>query len=657
MIHLSLKLLREVSTLLTLLKPLTAFQLSKAFLTPFFQYFSHLHKPCTLMAPVGEKSIKSQKVNSITVFIFGGIALFLASCMNNNFGDSGYTGNSGTSLTASSGGQGQAGSFLKISQIVRSQRNPAGVLDVIGDGSTPFSQYCTANDDGEGNKCQCVFKYQASNGAQEEFQVPVSYQERNLVRCPYDRVPRNIDSVTVQLYLSNAGLFSNSISLPMGVGNGRLDLTDARSFVKPTRYQCRDRLTIGSLFAPTVYDPFQSESSDLFYPLNFYTSNVGHTLQLLAAIINIPDEYGVTLEDLQTRFLEWECDFNDIRPKHWRNMRIFSSYGDNQGSKVIHSDSIGSERSEFHLARAATGVFNLPLHALIAPGVDSAPDLSQINNNPFPPLGYAASPIPTGTGTERCPTEVEIPDGFKWVKVWTFRGDLFPREYLGATRSVNETTAIYCNPGETWKAQDGITDMNPFNDCGNTGNSLQMGFNEINNASRVLDFRSQSQTAHACFRPVTIGAGTATFPEVDRWAKLRLDMDQQYNPWSLTTNAGGHWTAGSFSVPTDQNLQGFDFLPLEDQSRYDYLFVVSPPEVMSTDMKAITNSAQPYIPYRYRALHHCDTDDPDDGIALCSSAKEISYGLWSTRVLANPDDAPGTDGRDEYRPVCAIQRN
>ena len=92
--------------------------------------------------------------------------------------------------------------------------------------------------------------------------------------------------------------------------------------------------------------------------------------------------------------------------------------------------------------------------------------------------------------------------------------------------------------------------------------------------------------------------------------------------------------------------------------RYDFLFVVSPPSIMLSDMQNSTSAAMPYMPYRFYTDVDCLSDNPDAPTTPsdCALGNAITtYGLKLHDVGDNGDPPASDPARPGLFPICALQ--
>jgi hypothetical protein len=358
-------------------------------------------------------------------------------------------------------------SFINLLRVLKSAHAPQSEFDLLGDGTGQIGRYCVGV--GGEASCQCRFKYVTPAGAQETLDVDPTYSEADLLRCSYSEIQSGVSTIDVSIHFIEANKFSNTFSYSFPGGGslpGGGDPTAIATFIEPMRYQCRDVVYIPYLFerldrpsGSKIYDPFQSENSRLTYPLNFYTSNLARAIGLYS---NIVQPGGSGVENGPEANAYYDCALNAKSLPGWANLRIYSLAPDPSGShEIFPGTSEAINRSKFLLARDATGVFNKPVNGRFAPPSETQPAglftrYTPPGQNPpantLPPLGYAAAPI-----GEACPN-IPIPAGHRWVKVWQFQAALPNRTYVYDSKKIDETRAIFCDPGT---ASDGFSRLGP----------------------------------------------------------------------------------------------------------------------------------------------------------------------------------------------------
>jgi len=345
---------------------------------------------------------------------------------------------SGESLNASQALTTSSSHLITINRVIQSKTDPHNVLDIISDG---IGNYCTSTD-GSGSSgagestCTCEFSCTSKNGSQEIWEVETSYYETSLIRCEYDFSNCGSENVDVRVHILPSDAHSNEKEFATDSASSGLDLSDENSFAQIKRIQCRDYLSIPYMFDSNMYDPFRSESTYHSYPLNFYTDSIGKTLA------NFSEKSSI-----QTNLSYWDCAYNPYDPPEWENLRIYSvGSGGEEGNKLIYNTADNtSSRSNFYLAKEKTGIFKEAIHAYSIPESRSTEEGDDgFTGGNYGPIGYGANLLADGS----CPEEyVEIPDGFKWAKLWAFRASYEPRSYVQFSSEIADTVGVACNPG------------------------------------------------------------------------------------------------------------------------------------------------------------------------------------------------------------------
>jgi hypothetical protein len=618
------------------------------------------------------------RAKALGVALALGASLAVSGCTNNFLttanqgitnGIQGSTPFSGTPSTDN------GGTILTLSRVVKDALSPTDTFDLIGDGSGQIQQFCPTTGSNGASTCTCNYSYTTSSGSTETFESPTIYQETNMIRCKYTGVPATASFVNVKIHMTNSDTFSNTVVFQFSGGGISLDTSNPSTFTLVQRYQCRDIVSVSSVFG-TIYDRIQSEDPSLSYPLNFYTTNMGGTFALYVA----------------NAVASFNCPSIPNDTSQGLDLTVYSVGPDSSGSKRIYPP-VGSafDRSTFLVATQPTGVFQVPINAYVAPTLPSTVNPS--GNQP-PPLGYGANPIPAGSGQETCPDSATIPAGYHWAKVWLFRASLAIRVAYssGALQNLGD---IDCNPGDS-------TDQNgnpvpTFLDCGKVASDSPSYFASISaGASSKLADRFFEGTG-ACFGldpsygttygPIT---GTAPGPGATTDASSHLVTfataaaagvapgSDLYVPRDSVTGNPGDPQNGCKATETqtpatnagictngfalDAHPTPINFASDVANPRADDLFVVSPESVMAQDMINPTETViEPYTPYRFMSPDDCLSADPDSPSSPgdCNVKRKISYGIRIHGVAQSGSPGGGaTDPNDAIAfPVCALQPN
>lgn len=633
------------------------------------------------------------------IVVISTLALATLSGCTNMFGNSAPRGRkAGVNTVSPSSGSGVFA--LNLETVVVNNRSNR-TFDLLGDGSGMIGNLCqvpvTTEEEGETttsteNTCTCHFEYIKTDGTTESYDVPSFDVEPNLLKCNFNNIASVAPYVNVRIHHTTSDSYSNTVKFSFAGTGQFLDLTDPRSYLQPFRYQCKDAVFMAFQFglmqgAGEVYDPILSEDPSIAFAWNFYAGNMYNAS--VAYVENNEPQNG----------LGSICPATPNDPSFGTDLSLYSLANDTSGSNRIYPP-IGSafDRSTFFLARQATGVFNIPVNAYVAPNtISSVPgnseDSPQSAATP-PPVGYGAAPTPLDNGTEVCPdTSVQIPAGFRWVKLWQFRASLAPRN--APTSDALGRTAIACNPGMYIDPMPGPTSaptlVNPSCENGLTANTDDSVL-----ANRLIYGRPTASAGNpqaACVQlthpnPATLatvcndpvigpgsGAGcTANSIGVQKaaywaWPRASDVWLQQANPTngglnSLCSSGGAADTlklcqTAPTMVPFDDDVR---LAPLEEQnvSRYDFVMVVSPQSIHLRDMNDASSSVVlPYIPYRFYPGKCVGTPSAPAFAGDCAVSNRINYSLKAHDVNVNGDAPPSTSGTDNGRlpvfPVCALQ--
>ena len=426
-----------------------------------------------------------------------------------------------------------------------------------------------------------------------------------------------------------------------------------------------------------IYDPIQSEDPKVSYPLDFYATNLGATLNAFAGgVAGVSGPTG------------WECPANPIIPPSDFQVTLYSESSLN-GGKVIsggfdssnnpiamnydpaNPTSTFNARSTFYLANTATGDFNVPVNAYITPTIHSFNlNADGTTQGGVPPIGYGAAPIAGSTaGTESCPTSVPIPAGYTWVKVWLFRAGLPTRKFI--TSSIfQEVGNISCNPGNYPNYNAGTGQLTQLK---NTLTFLSAIVMEGALARAILSIHRQAPTGLVsreiegtlmCVNPTAGGTTSTGMPYGSTTAVLTgaysvlaplpaLGSDSWTDVAGYAPNACaavgttaidplGICKATQLPIDNSPTTQDIDD---PANPRFDFLFVVSPQTVMTKDMSNTGSlTYQQYAPYRFRTNSDCMANDPDT--AGCNASNALTmYGVKFYDV-GTAGDVPSTGGTE-----------
>jgi hypothetical protein len=365
------------------------------------------------------------------------------------------------------------GAFLITRALL--DRTFTSLINVVGDQSGAIGNFCDSTNGATGTNgneavCACTFSYNTPSAPNQQVDVPIVYQETDLIRCPIAGVPADATQISVSIHVTGADLYSNSIIYSPGAASTVIDTTNPDSFIKVTRFQCRDKVWIPYVFDNAIYDPYQSEDPHLTYPLDFYTTNLGATIAKYAA--GVDNHQGLEYWDCPPiltpqDYLDNDHENEDAYSNRFNlNMKVYS-WEPLNGNNQIYPPVRGLfDRSTFYLAKKSSGAFTIPINAYIAPMIISG-------GQDYPDsLGYGVRPIVSSTGgIDQCLTDVPIPPGYHWVKVWLFRAALPSRQYILPSdlgpESLNDIAAILCNPGVWTDINGASTKTSIFPSCNN----------------------------------------------------------------------------------------------------------------------------------------------------------------------------------------------
>jgi hypothetical protein len=408
-------------------------------------------------------------------------------------------------------GGGANSALLTLSRVVKSATTPAAHLDLHGDGSGSFGNYCVSSGGGNSptgpSTCSCNYSYIRPDGNSESFNTDTIYREDNMIRCDYSSVPAGVTQMRVRIHLTSVDAYSNEVVFRFSGGAGVISSTDTASFLRVQRYQCKQALYIPNPFDSRVIDPFMSEDSKFAFMGNFYTTNMGLALAHFADF----NRQSGNFNSPGHTDAGWICPTTPNDSSFGADLTLYSVAPDGSGNFKLHPPSDPTtDRSTFYLAKQATGAFTVPFNSFSVPG--EATQVSQGGQaqpgGPLPPMGYGAAPIRnTVDGEESCPgSDVAIPSGFKWVKVWAFRGTIVDRDYETSS-NFSGIRGLACNPGlwDVRTTSGSLLKQPVFPACGSANQQLGNDFSasECTGESRTMPISSGTQIADRLIYPFT----------------------------------------------------------------------------------------------------------------------------------------------------------
>ena len=643
--------------------------------------------------------------------------------------------NIGTSVSLSGNGENQlegsySGSqtsfdagFIRIQHVLPSRVN-AAQFDIISEDDGAIGDACGESIDGSESLCECEFEY-TDGSATQLVSSPSTRSEGSLFRCSNAIIPSSVDEVTVRLVQTENDTRSNSLTVSFGEAQtGETDLSVPESYSEVKRFQCRDYI-----FAPyptswnstSINNPFVSELPYLQQPLNFFASNPGGTLLSYTQASNS-----------NTDLSNWDCEFDLNSAKAWSNPVIFSrkstavlthpvtgeiyAISDYRLSPHFHSPGTNDfDRSSFFVSRNKVGRFSVPILSLLFPGTQSsAPNSNgEIASGSYPPIGYAARPQ-TRSGYELCPSssDVEIPYGYRWVKLFAFRASLDRRQAIQSSTSIQRTGAIVCDPGDKngqavfpdcdANGDGGTPDTDPtalsstYGITDSTAGAYAINSEDVYARALLLNTSSTSFSGnvHACFYwdptdgvsgndLAAPGAGTnnsinyqwfssrsdnPVFAAGFDWNTLLGASSVDTFPWGIDSS---HWAGASSSTqapltsPSDELILQY----IDGNPRNDFTFVVAPEFVTYEDIEDAQNNLSTgppdygvFVPFRANSNVDCDpsvqtinsASFPTGGFDPNTDCRnKTPYGLIRVQLT---DTGGDTDTTNEVYPLCVLQK-
>ena len=394
--------------------------------------------------------------STIRVLALAGVLISLSGCLTNFGTSTRFSTDGGDEIEQSNplAGNGANSSLITLSRVVKSTQAPTANLDLHGDGSNAFAQYCVAQSSGAGqdgpSSCSCNFAFTLSDGTTQNFDVDTLYREDNMIRCAYTSVPQGeVTSMKVKVHLTNVDVYSNELTFRFTGTGISASPTDSSTFLRALRYQCKQALYVPHALDSRVIDPFLSDDGAFALLINFHTTNFGRAMGHFA-----DSSRGVFTGSAQTD-RGWICPTTPNDSSFGADLTLYSVQPDSTGNRRIYPPSDPSlDRATFYLAKEMTGVFTVPFNTYTIP-YEATTSVAPTGSGPrrLPSIGYGAPPVrATIDGEESCPnSDTPIPSGYKWVKVWSFRGTIPQRSYPTAA-SLQGISGVSCNPG-LWTLQ------------------------------------------------------------------------------------------------------------------------------------------------------------------------------------------------------------
>jgi hypothetical protein len=92
-------------------------------------------------------------------------------------------------------------------------------------------------------------------------------------------------------------------------------------------------------------------------------------------------------------------------------------------------------------------------------------------------------------------------------------------------------------------------------------------------------------------------------------------------------------------------------------SRFDVLFVTSPANIHTADMRERNDYAAPYIPYRFYSPNDCQASTPDAAApGDCANDKIIDYYLELRNLMVASGSPVNDPEQSRHFPLCVLQK-
>ncbi|MFN7684278.1 MAG: hypothetical protein ACK5QT_02580 [Oligoflexia bacterium] len=600
------------------------------------------------------------------------VTVLLSACTNTSVRSALNSLNSvGTGQTSGSGSQSSNGTSttFRLVRVLRSQSDPGGKFDFIGEGNGTFLNFCNPQELplDQTDLCQCVYSYIDSSGNSFTVGERPTLVESDLVRCPYTNLPPDVSTLQARLYYTIGDLYSNTVVFSFGADAPATSLTDISNYVTPFRFQCKNNVYIshpgetnsagGGSTITAVYDPIQSERDSLAFGFNFYTSNPGKAVALYAS------------QPAANQKL-WECPLDlTSASKLGLDLTLYSRRSDGQSSQIFPPVGSVFDRSSFVLAKKKIGVFNVPINAPLMPGVPNGIQDANgtVEDGIAPALGFGVLPTPAAGG-ENCPSSnVAIPAGYHWAKLWLFRASLPARFAVTSERVRN--TVISCSPG-TWETDTQVmsvpslqADPPPyFPDCGNRISASYRGCN-LNSCSTLQDANGSSVVDRILLLPA---AGND--PNAARCVKLGEpgDLNASLAAGKTTDPSGLFLNPAYLGISTAQGIEiplGTDVWTSRDTTNgnacgganpIDSLNLCTTPSPSSTNLEAAGASNFPHeTGSAARPLPRIPIDQSSDGSGF-SSRFDYVFVVTPTFVSKQQMEAASSDQSDNHPELAYV---
>ncbi len=562
---------------------------------------------------------------------------------------------------------------MTLSKVLRNERSPADTLDLIGDGSGQLGRPCTkigqgANDGTGPSTCKCAFFYNlggVSGSGDTPIFADTVYYEKDLIRCKIpNAIPPSVVQYNISVQYAGANQYSNEVVFQTQQSQGiAASPVDENTFAKVYRYQCTDVITVTHNFwgqTPTgrIYDRDLSEDPRLTTPMNYYTTNLGGAVALasrtgsgwdcpsnpLDTAIQYPNASTAGAAAVTAALNQQPGDMASSIPLGQANgnpaVRMLAKYDMRIGSLAddwIFPRVAGEDRHTFYLAKSPTGVFTSPVNSMIAPNRNTDPT----GQNGTPPIGYAAFSNPNYSQGESCPADVPLPAGYEWAKLWLFHASFEYRTQPTVDPSIafqshpqfapiNDKMFILCSSDPSKNAIAYSANYSSYFPATPANNNLYGSDCQNINAANAPLWRAVAYEGKW-------GIASSDAPTA---ACMRAD-----NPNGIASESNTAPRAGIVTTPLDAP---------GSRARFDYIYVVTPTSINSSQMQSKSQEALKYYPTRLLSSIECRSDN----LANCASARHVPpYQLIQRSDIGeNLDALQNQMGRPYKFPLCVLRK-
>jgi hypothetical protein len=360
-----------------------------------------------------------------------------------------------------------AGFAINLDRAVRSNQDSNNMIELIGsDGE--IGRNCPTVE-----SCVCQFTWietggniSADEGIPAQADQEPAYVETDMIRCLFTQVSANATKFDVSIRIKEASLNSNIITVFMPTQNPGTDPSVNANYLEVQRYQCRDLFTNAqntNFYKTNLLDPRLWDDMSLSY--DFYTTSFGLDYGATASVpaaggsaISVPGwecpplpndiNFDANIFDLKLTSVA-PLDLDDLDrnnvPSTEGDNTIFPSDDHNDANSAACPDpksaatceKFKANRHDYYLASFMGGVFKQPVCVIhkvanfFTGTLDCTVDTTKgaaVMGSPAVGadiIGFAAFP----NANQECPntTQVTLPAGKKWAKLWQFRASIAKR--------------------------------------------------------------------------------------------------------------------------------------------------------------------------------------------------------------------------------------